>query len=69
MKIIQETINTDAAVISETACTKEEKLWTCDDDIKVIQNNHVKEDNRQTIVAGLGTAILCNSSTHIQKGE
>jgi len=35
MKIIQETMNTDAAVISETACTKEEKLWTCNDDIKV----------------------------------
>ena len=26
MKIIQETMKTDAAVISETACTKDEKL-------------------------------------------
>ena len=69
MKVMQETMEVDVALLTETACTKKEKLWTCEDQIEVVQNNHVVEDDRQTIVSGLGTAILARNNTHIQKGE
>jgi len=36
MKVMHETMKVDAALITETACTKKEKIWTCDDEVEVV---------------------------------
>ena len=52
----EEVINQDIVLLQETACNKNEKLWTCNDDMNIIQNNPVQMDNRKCVNSGKGTA-------------
>ena len=53
----------------ETGVMKKDKIWTGNDEVKVFQNNPAQDENKQTLVAGLGTAIFCKKEITLMKGQ
>ena len=65
---VEKSLNKDITILMETGVMKKDKIWTGNDEVKVFQNNPAQDENKQTLVAGLGTAIFCKKEITLMKG-